>query len=284
MEIKDVGQRIARLRKEMGLSQMALAEKLNVSDKAVSKWENGGMPGIDLLPSMSKLFNVSIDYLLTGKEDNNSSESTSLTKNENECTGTIKSAETETDTILNEEHIDVPKYYICPKCKIVNYHPTDRCQYCYHEFDVFDMMHTAYAEEETEEYEELVIEYDKETNKPICPKCHRINPYIDTHCIYCYHDFTQTRSPKKAQHTTGFYGNSYINVHSHTSSQPEIVYHSAPSSQAGCLLYFIAYLLPLIGLILGVSRKDRSLTIFSIAFMVVNFISAILLFSLLGLS
>ena len=48
MEIKDVGQRIARLRKEMGLSQMALAEKLNVSDKAVSKWENGGMPGTRL--------------------------------------------------------------------------------------------------------------------------------------------------------------------------------------------------------------------------------------------
>ena len=44
MEIKDVGQRIAKLRKEKGLSQIELAKKLNVSDKTVSKWENGGMP------------------------------------------------------------------------------------------------------------------------------------------------------------------------------------------------------------------------------------------------
>ena len=69
MEIKDVGQRIARLRKEMGLSQMALAEKLNVSDKAVSKWEkDNGSPSIEFFPILADLFGVSIDYLMTGKK------------------------------------------------------------------------------------------------------------------------------------------------------------------------------------------------------------------------
>ena len=51
MEIIDVGKRVAMLRKAKGWSQLELAEKLNVSDKTVSKWENGGMPGIDLFPT-----------------------------------------------------------------------------------------------------------------------------------------------------------------------------------------------------------------------------------------
>ena len=82
MELKDVGQRITKLRKEKGWSQMTLAEKLNVSDKTVSKWENGGMPGIDLFPKMAKLFNVSIDYLMTGVEEDTSTEDNSVNKEE----------------------------------------------------------------------------------------------------------------------------------------------------------------------------------------------------------
>lgn len=63
----NLGQRIAFLRKKNRWSQAELAAMLNVSDKSVSKWENGGMPGIDLLPKLSKIFNVSIDYLLMGE-------------------------------------------------------------------------------------------------------------------------------------------------------------------------------------------------------------------------
>ena len=62
----DVGKRIARLRKKNGWSQNELAEKLNISDKAVSKWENGGMPSVDLFPKLAQLFNVTIDYLMLG--------------------------------------------------------------------------------------------------------------------------------------------------------------------------------------------------------------------------
>ncbi len=64
-----IGKTIAELRKAKGWTQIELAEKLNVSDKAVSKWESeGGFPEITQLPMLAKIFDVSIDYLMTGKE------------------------------------------------------------------------------------------------------------------------------------------------------------------------------------------------------------------------
>ncbi len=64
-----IGKTIAKLRSEKSWTQVELAEKLNVSDKAVSKWEkDGSAPSIDLFPMLAELFGVSIDYLMTGKE------------------------------------------------------------------------------------------------------------------------------------------------------------------------------------------------------------------------
>ena len=63
-----IGKTIAKLRKERKWTQLELAEKLGVSDKAVSKWESeGGFPEITQFPILSKLFDVTIDYLMTGK-------------------------------------------------------------------------------------------------------------------------------------------------------------------------------------------------------------------------
>lgn len=62
-----VGKTIATLRKAKGLTQVELAEKLQVSDKAVSKWEkDDSFPSIEFFPALAELFNVSIDYLITG--------------------------------------------------------------------------------------------------------------------------------------------------------------------------------------------------------------------------
>jgi len=64
--------RIRKLRKEKGLTQLQLAEMLNITDKAVSKWELGeGNPDIGLLPKISEIFGVTVDYLLTGNMTNN---------------------------------------------------------------------------------------------------------------------------------------------------------------------------------------------------------------------
>ena len=63
------GEYIYKLRKEKNLSQLELGMKLGVSDKAISKWENGkAKPQTDILKKLSKIFEVSADYLL-GLED-----------------------------------------------------------------------------------------------------------------------------------------------------------------------------------------------------------------------
>ena len=68
MSKHSIGKTIATLRKAKGWTQVELAEKLNVSDKAVSKWESeAGLPEISQLPTMATLFGVTIDYLMTGK-------------------------------------------------------------------------------------------------------------------------------------------------------------------------------------------------------------------------
>ena len=67
MDAKSIGATIAELRKKKGLTQLQLAEKLNVSDKAVSRWENGlGYPEITQLPVLASGFGVAVDYLMTG--------------------------------------------------------------------------------------------------------------------------------------------------------------------------------------------------------------------------
>lgn len=65
-----LGSRIAALRKEKGLTQEELAEKIGVSSQAVSKWENDlSCPDIMLLPSLAKTFDTTVDLLLSGKEE-----------------------------------------------------------------------------------------------------------------------------------------------------------------------------------------------------------------------
>lgn len=61
-----IGSNIAAYRKRQGLTQAGLAEKLNYSDKAVSKWERGeSMPDVLTLVQLSELFAVSVNDLLT---------------------------------------------------------------------------------------------------------------------------------------------------------------------------------------------------------------------------
>ena len=63
----NIGQNVARLRKEMGIKQEVLANFVGVSAQAVSKWENGGVPDIELLPRIADFFGVSIDSLFDRK-------------------------------------------------------------------------------------------------------------------------------------------------------------------------------------------------------------------------
>lgn len=60
-----VAKNLSELRKRNRLTQLELAEKLNYSDKAVSKWEKGeSLPGVEVLYKLSKLYGVSMDYIV----------------------------------------------------------------------------------------------------------------------------------------------------------------------------------------------------------------------------
>ena len=70
MNEQTLGQRIAAERKKLGLSQEALGEKMGVSRQAISKWESdGAVPEIDKLIAMSKLFGVTLGWLLGVEEE-----------------------------------------------------------------------------------------------------------------------------------------------------------------------------------------------------------------------
>lgn len=65
-----IGKRISALRREKGLKQEDIAQALDVSSQAVSKWENDqSCPDISLLPKLAKLLGVSVDILLSGEEE-----------------------------------------------------------------------------------------------------------------------------------------------------------------------------------------------------------------------
>ena len=84
------GAAIRQLREQKNLTQAELAEKLFISDKTVSKWENGkGYPDISLLEPLAKVFEVSVSELLSGKTVSNVNVSANMLRS---------------------------KFYVCPVC------------------------------------------------------------------------------------------------------------------------------------------------------------------------
>lgn len=63
-----IARNIVDLRRKNGMTQLELAEKLNYTDKAVSKWERGeSIPDVGVLKTIADLFGVTVDYLLTAE-------------------------------------------------------------------------------------------------------------------------------------------------------------------------------------------------------------------------
>ena len=63
---------LREIRKKKGLSQVKVAMDLNISREALSYYENGKRsPDVEMLVRLSRYFNVSIDYLITGHEFKN---------------------------------------------------------------------------------------------------------------------------------------------------------------------------------------------------------------------
>lgn len=73
-----LGEKLKEIRKRFGLSQEQLAEIMNVSRQAITKWENdAGIPDVSNLQELSKVFGITVDYLLN---DDNGLPALSMTK------------------------------------------------------------------------------------------------------------------------------------------------------------------------------------------------------------
>lgn len=67
MDMQKIGSFLAELRKSKDLTQDELGEQIGVTNKTVSRWENGNyLPPVEILQMLSKLYNVSINELLSG--------------------------------------------------------------------------------------------------------------------------------------------------------------------------------------------------------------------------
>jgi DNA-binding XRE family transcriptional regulator/desulfoferrodoxin (superoxide reductase-like protein) len=90
MDLTKTGKLIASLRKEKGLTQKEVAEKLGISPKTVSKWETGhGFPDVSLISELSAIFSVDISKLLDGEMPKSKTEACNMKRT---------------------------KFYVCPHC------------------------------------------------------------------------------------------------------------------------------------------------------------------------
>ena len=68
MDQSKIGQFLKSLRKEKGITQSELAEKLYITDRGISKWENGNcMPDVGTIPELCKILNITINDLFSGE-------------------------------------------------------------------------------------------------------------------------------------------------------------------------------------------------------------------------
>ena len=126
------GSMIRTLRESRGMTQAELAEKLFVSDKAVSKWENGkGYPDISLLESIAEVFGVSVTELLSGKAVQNTNVSGNMLRS---------------------------KFYVCPVCGNVIHSMGEAAIHCHGvglipaEAEKMDEQHMIFIEGVEDEY------------------------------------------------------------------------------------------------------------------------------------
>lgn len=108
----NLGDRIKKLRKENNLSQEQLAQKLNVSRQAISKWEsNGAYPDIDNLVLLRNIFKITLDELVIGEESIEDENNIEDIKNLDEIEDKNKVEEANIDRVVKSDN-DVKWYNV----------------------------------------------------------------------------------------------------------------------------------------------------------------------------
>ncbi len=70
LDYQKISDFISNKRKQLGMTQTDVAGKLNISFQAVSKWENGTLPNVEILAELAKVLNTTVDEILMGKDKN----------------------------------------------------------------------------------------------------------------------------------------------------------------------------------------------------------------------
>lgn len=82
MDQVKIGKFIAELRKEKNMTQVQLAEKLDITDRAVSKWENGrGLPEVSLMKPLCEILGITLSELLDGERSDKNLQDSNLGRN-----------------------------------------------------------------------------------------------------------------------------------------------------------------------------------------------------------
>lgn len=111
-----VGEKIKEARRQCGLSQQQLAEKMLVSRSAVAKWEAGnGLPDVDNIKALAQLLNVSIDYLLG---EGGAAETTVLREAYQLPEGAPGTKRKKKDRIVREKFPDADIYFLVSHLKL----------------------------------------------------------------------------------------------------------------------------------------------------------------------
>lgn len=242
----NIGKRIAVLRKKKGLSQAELAEMLNVSDKTVSKWENGGMPGIDLLPKLAKTFNVTIDYLMLGDTGTQANE-----EEINERAQDIDDSEKESyvNAKVDVDLLSMDDIYVILSDQ-QDLYSEEELQYLQARFDQLC------AEKQVEPIvspKSMQRKKGAPENPPeivTCPECGAETSGTNPSCDFCGYEFFDP-SANKPKAENGL----------------------------GCVAYIVAALFPIIGLIWGLVKSDRGVVVFSIVMFILNCVLSVVLYS-----
>lgn len=101
MDQKQIGHFLKTLRKENGMTQEQLAERLNVASRTVSRWENAKtMPDFDVLIELAKLYDVSVDELLNGARNSEHQNS----ENMNAIRSIAEYTDNEKERLLKNQH------------------------------------------------------------------------------------------------------------------------------------------------------------------------------------
>ncbi len=106
LDNKKISEFITNKRKQLGMTQAEVAEKLRISFQAVSKWENGTLPNVEVLVELAKVLNTTVDEILVGRDKNSETFSYSKAGVDISYTNTIKKEmavylKTDNERVLN---------------------------------------------------------------------------------------------------------------------------------------------------------------------------------------